>query len=630
MTSTSTFCFVFLVLFFGTSCAWYIPGVSPRSYASGEDVVIRVNSMTSSQAIMPFPHYSVKTCTPPKERLEKERKNENLGEVLYGDQIEPSLYRAEMRTNATCRVLCPSMTYTPEEMKLLESRIEQGYRGNMVLDNLPVGQELKQNPLYPSVMIGYPLGVPKRLSADKQTALVHNHLVFTIGYNIPQQQETSEETYRIVSFYVTPYSVAHKDGSCADGTPFNPEEYPPLTTDANRVLWTYSVNWREETVEWATRWDVYLRGADVDAKIHWFSIINSSLIVLFLSGMVAMILMRALHKDFNRYNDAENCDEQQEETGWKLVHGDVFRTPSHPVLLAVNIGTGSQLVGMIIITLFFALLGFLSPSNRGGLLTAVILLFVLLGSYNGYVTARLCKTFGVQKWSNIFKTSVYFPGMMFLIYLALNFVQWSKHSAGAIPFTTLLILMLLWVCVSMTLVFMGAVVGYKREEYKMPCSVNPIPRMIPEQRWYLRSWFTIPCAGVLPFGAAFIELVFILSSMWQGRVYYVFGFLALVFVIVSITCAEIVIVMVYFQLCYEDHQWWWRSFLMAASSGVHLFLYSVYYYNTALNIQQLTSTILYFGYMSMVSIFFGLVAGTIGFLAAFFFVRNIYGHIRVD
>lgn len=49
-------------------------------------------------------------------------------------------------------------------------------------------------------------------------------------------------------------------------------------------------------------------------------------------------------------------------------------------------------------------------------------------------------------------------------------------------------------------------------------------------------------AGILPFGAAFIELFFILSSLWLNRFYYVFGFLALVFIILSITCAEITIV----------------------------------------------------------------------------------------
>ena len=128
--------------------------------------------------------------------------------------------------------------------------------------------------------------------------------------------------------------------------------------------------------------------------------------------------------------------------------------------------------------------------------------------------------------------------------------------------------------------------------------------------------------GVLPFGAAFIESVFILSSVWQGmffvltwttaphvhthlstgRVYYVFGFLALVFVILIVTCAEATIVMIYFQLTREDYNWWWRSFLTSGSYGVWLYLYCIFYYFTALDIQNFASSVLYFGYMFMVCV----------------------------
>lgn len=57
----------------------------------------------------------------------------------------------------------------------------------------------------------------------------------------------------------------------------------------------------------------------MDDQIHWFSIINSLMIVLFLSGMVAMIMMRTLHRDISKYNQLDSAEEAQEETGWKLV-----------------------------------------------------------------------------------------------------------------------------------------------------------------------------------------------------------------------------------------------------------------------------------------------------------------------
>ena len=116
-----------------------------------------------------------------------------------------------------------------------------------------------------------------------------------------------------------------------------------------------------------------------DTQIHWFAIINSLLIVLFLTGMVAMIMMRTLHADFRRYREMESQEDAQEETGWKLVHGDVFRPPNHRMLLSMFVGSGVQVFTMAVIALMFALLGFLSPANRGGLMTAGLVLYILMG-----------------------------------------------------------------------------------------------------------------------------------------------------------------------------------------------------------------------------------------------------------
>ena len=135
----------------------------------------------------------------------------------------------------------------------------------------------------------------------------------------------------------------------------------------NDVVFTYTTVWYLDTAtKWSERWDIYFDDASRDNEIHWFSIFNSLLIVLFLSAMVAMILTRALYRDIAAYNE-ETADELAEETGWKLVHGDVFRPPQFmPMLLSVFVGSGNQLLLMTLVMLIFACLGFLSPANRGG------------------------------------------------------------------------------------------------------------------------------------------------------------------------------------------------------------------------------------------------------------------------
>ncbi|ETO09211.1 Endosomal P24A protein precursor, partial [Reticulomyxa filosa] len=399
----------------------------------------------------------------------------------------------------------------------------------------------------------------------------------------------------------------------------------------------------ESDVQWASRWDAYLKMQD--PQIHWFSILNSFMIVIFLSAMVAMILMRALHKDLRRYVcgsfffffslrcnkvDPEELEAQIEEHGWKLVHGDVFRTPEYPSLFATLVGSGAQVIAMSFLTIIFAALGFLSPASRGSLMTTLLILYVTLGILAGYYSARVYKMFAETDWQKqTLQTAFLFPGVNFAVFFILNLFIWHEGSTGAVPFGTMFLLLLLWFGISVPLVYLGAYYGYKKDPPKLPCPTNEIARMIPPQPWYMQKYFAILVGGVLPFGAVFIEVFFIMSSVWLHRYYYMFGFLLLVFVILILTSAEITIVMTYFQLCAEDWQWWWRSVLTAGSAALYLFLYSILYFYTKLDIAPFVSSLLYFGYMFLISLAFFIVSGTIGFVSTFTFVHKIYSAIKI-
>ena len=81
---------------------------------------------------------------------------------------------------------------------------------------------------------------------------------------------------------------------------------------------------------------------------------------IFLSALVALILVRTLRKDLMRYNriptDEEKAEEL-EESGWKLVHGDVFRPPAWPLVFSVMVGSGVQCFWMSFATIGFAAFG---------------------------------------------------------------------------------------------------------------------------------------------------------------------------------------------------------------------------------------------------------------------------------
>lgn len=64
-----------------------------------------------------------------------------------------------------------------------------------------------------------------------------------------------------------------------------------------------------------------------------------------------MIMLRTLHKDISRYNQIDSGEDAQEEFGWKLVHGDVFRPPRKGMLLSVFLGSGTQVFCMTLVTL---------------------------------------------------------------------------------------------------------------------------------------------------------------------------------------------------------------------------------------------------------------------------------------
>eukprot|EP00931_Biecheleriopsis_adriatica_P105982 TRINITY_DN804_c0_g1_i1.p1 TRINITY_DN804_c0_g1~~TRINITY_DN804_c0_g1_i1.p1 ORF type:complete len:628 (+),score=125.06 TRINITY_DN804_c0_g1_i1:77-1960(+) len=609
------------------AAGFYLPGVAPIEYQQDAPVDLKVNKLTSVKTQLPYDYYTLPFCQPKTIMASAE----NLGEILEGDRIENSPYEIFMRKDEICKILC-KIVLTDEMKKKFQSMIKDEYLVNWIVDNLPAATKyVRPNKAEMTYVNGFPVGVERN-----GKFFIHNHVRINLKYH---ENPERYEGYRIVGFEVEPFSMTQGNSdsvkvdtapgevkvSCEEG-----QALPVFDLESHSdILFTYDVVWIESEVRWASRFDNYLKMTG--GQIHWFSILNSLMIMLFLSGMIAMIILRTIHRDITKYNELATAEEAAEETGWKLVHGDVFRKPRHSKLLAVSVGSGVQIICMSVVTLFLALLGVLSPVHRGALLQSMMLLFTFMGFFAGYVSSRLYKTFNGADWKQTtLLTAFLYPGIFFAIFFILNLFIWGQKSSGAVPFTTMFAMLCLWFGISVPLVFLGAYFGFRKANIELPVRTNQIPRQIPAPAWYMKAPFTIMVGGVLPFGAVFTELFFIMSSIWQHQFYYLFGFLALVLVILLITCAEISMALTYFQLTAEDYNWWWRSFLSCASSAFYVFAYAIMYFTTRLQIEKTVSAMLYFGYMAMICVIFFLLTGSVGMLSSFAFVRMIYSSIKID
>ncbi|XP_016367394.1 transmembrane 9 superfamily member 2-like [Sinocyclocheilus rhinocerous] len=610
--------------------SFYLPGLAPVSFCEKEEsdknsdvpdckstIELFVNRLDSVESVLPYEYTAFDFCADQSEK----RPSENLGQVLFGERIEPSPYKFSFKKNLDCQSVClksynTEKTEDKAKLEFLKKGMLLNYQHHWIVDNMPVTwcYDVEDNQKFCNP--GFPIGcyvtdtgrakdacVVNADFNDKDTFYIFNHVDITIFYHMVENEAAGA---RLVAAKLEPKSYKHTNLEKPDCTG------PPMSLGNKfngdiKIPYTYSV------------------------KFVWFSIMNSLVIVLFLSGMVAMIMLRTLHKDIARYNQMDSVEDAQEEFGWKLVHGDVFRPPRKGMLLSVFLGSGTQIFIMTFVTLFFACLGFLSPANRGALMTCAVVLWVLLGTPAGYVAARYYKSFGGEKWkTNVLLTAFLCPGVVFADFFVMNLILWGEGSSAAMPFGTLVAILALWFCISVPLTFIGAYFGFKKSGIEHPVRTNQIPRQIPEQSFYTKPLPGIVMGGILPFGCIFIQLFFILNSIWSHQMYYMFGFLFLVFIILLITCSEATILLCYFHLCAEDYHWQWRSFLTSGFTAVYFLVYAIHYFFSKLQISGLASTILYFGYTMIMALIFFLFTGTIGFFACFWFVTKIYSVVKVD
>uniref|UniRef100_A0A915JCR7 Transmembrane 9 superfamily member n=1 Tax=Romanomermis culicivorax TaxID=13658 RepID=A0A915JCR7_ROMCU len=551
-----------------------------HTYTDGEEVVLWMNTVGPYHNRQEtYSYYSLPFCRGNKETIE--HYHETLSEALLGVELDFSGLHMEFKADIAKTPYC-ELELTEEKYKHFHYAVKNHYSYQLYIDDLPIFG-----------MVG--TTGKEESPVTEPTYAIYTHKKFEIGFNENQIVDVNLTSSNAVSL---------QPGA--------------------KLSFSYEVKWIKSPIKFKDRFDKYLDPNFFQHRIHWFSIFNSFMMVIFLVGLVSMILMRTLRKDYARYMKEEDIDDMErdlgDEYGWKQVHGDVFRPPAYPMLFSALVGTGYQVATVTFIVILLSIIGELY-TERGSLLSAAIFVYAATspkttdgnlqsnGTKISFCFGNVPSNNARKQWIKQMILSAFFCpmcvcGTAFLI----NFVAIYYHASRAIPFTIMLAVTCICFFVILPLTLVGTVLGRNLSgQSSYPCRINAIPRTIPEKKWFMEPLIIIMAGGILPFGSIFIEMYFVFTSFWAYKIYYVYGFMLLVTILLAIVTVCVTIVCSYFLLNAEDYRWRWTSFLAGASTSFYVYLYALYYFLFKTKMFGLFQTVFYFGYMALFSLALGIM-----------------------
>ncbi|KAG7701770.1 hypothetical protein KL930_000800 [Ogataea haglerorum] len=624
--------------------SWKLPW-GRNYYKDGDKVDLLVNTVESENTQLPYAYYRLPFVCPPTQNARPVHLS--LGEVLNGDRIWQSDYHLTFGQDEPCARLCDRVI-TQNAIKRADELIKNEYMVEWRIDGLPGATTFlkpktgKQN-AEKYYVAGFPLGF-----VQNGVSYLHNHVMIVVRWH---KENGNPDKKTIVGFEVYPKSVSdyHCPGASRDYANF---AIVPGAKDKLVVPFTYSVYWREEVdVTYENRWKMYRTpgGAANDSKMHWFALVNSLLVVSLLSLAVSVVFFRTLNSDFRIKKDTftEKLDSlvgslpetgDGRKSGWRALASEVFVQPSMPLILSILGGSGVQLSLTMFGVSILCTAGMSGPNNT--ILTSAIATFVIAGFFSGFSGVQFYKSFThkqVASWRTVsFLSGSLLTALILIILFILNFIIWAKDSSLALPFGTIMALILIYVLLQIPISLFGGFVSNRLDLLGLLIKRKPRiaeryregKRAIPKQPFYNKLKFSLPLFGLFPFGIIFVELVFLFKSLWVEKLsfYYMYGFLSFTAFLLYVVVVEISILSTYLRLNSGDYyNWQWKAFVTSAGSiFIYLMGYSVYYLIFRMKVVDIVSPIIYLVYATIMDLILGVSCGAIGLLASTFFVYKIY------
>ena len=600
------------------------------SFADGEKINVISGTINSYKTQIPYDLYYLDICTPDEPILFPA----NLGEIILSGKSYETNYYLNINHSIKCKLLCREKI-TRKIYKRIIDLINKDYFINYYLDNLPVGliTTIRNNSKIVNKQIQFDRGIPLGY-IENNIPYIYNYYKINVELNekiVYNNYNEASVEYNIIGFYIEPFSIViNETNANAKKCVFN-KNYEKQRLKMNEFInFYYDVNYIFTNTTYDERIDKYYF---TDYTIHNNCIIISIIIISFLTIILIFVFCHSIKNEKEIKNVRVSSDEEEiNEYGWRNVAFDVFRCPQNSEMLSGLLGNGIQLFIMIFYSLLFISMGILRPRNGGSYFVIMLMMYVFLGLISGYISSRFYKMVNRKNWIKLtFFSLLFFPFIFITILSIINYIYYKAKSTTFVEFDNLFSLIILWLTGAVPLFFVGILVGVFQKKIEYPCKVNPVPGIILYETipWYLRIRFAWIFTGFPSFFAVFVELFYIMDSFWKQNIYSLNKYLLISLIVLIITSSEIAILFTYFNLCKGDYRWWWKSFLVGASPGLYILIFSIIYV-FKMELIQMNSVILCLCFMFLISVIITIICGAFGLFFTFLFIRIIYSKININ
>lgn len=612
------------------------------TYNLGDKVDLLVNTISSNIIDNPLSYYNVPFVCPPTQNVKPVHMS--LPEILNGNNFMQSDYKLSFGNDEPCLRLCDRIMSKRNVLKSIDL-IKNDYIAHWIIDGIPASttfitdssDTLNNNKKY--YIPGFSLG----FTNDNGDAFIHNHLMMVIRYH-----KEANDKFSIVGFEIYPKSV--DDYHCPGASKkFKNLKLDP-TAATQLVQFTYSIYWREDPdLDFKNRNKLYIDPSLIDSNgkfiansksstssrssIHWVSLINSFVIISFVSLFLAFIFIVTFRSNINI---------DQPNSNFTLASINSFTSPSCLSLISILSGSGIQLLFTLLSSgLFhFFLYNNKNPFNNPNTSFYLIISIVIIGGFfAGFSSIQFYKLFIVNKQITI-RRSIFISSLSstFLISLVLitiiitNKIVLDKNSPRSLKFFTFLQLFTLYIVFQIPISLIGGLISRKFNIFTSLISKKlPSPKSSPTSTTtststplYLRFPLSILLIGILPCSVVFIESRFIYMALFNANSNYIYGFILLVAILLSIIMIEIGMILFYLLLNKgaRSNWQWWIFINCTLSIWVYLLMISIYQLIYKLNLNA-GNPVLYMVYSIILNSIISLSCGSLALWSSTGFVYTV-------